>query len=176
MSTNQIRLVLVAVFAAAIAAFFAFDLQQYLSLAELKQQRDALAALAESRPMLMIGGFFVAYVLMAALSLPGAAIMTLAGGAVFGLTTGTIAVSFASSVGATFAFLAARFLFHDSVQRRFKDRLKGLNEGVKRDGAFYLLSLRLVPIFPFFVINLVAGLTPLRTWLYAFCAGPLTHG
>ena len=164
MSTNQIRLVLVAVFAAAIAAFFAFDLQQYLSLAELKQQRDALAALAESRPFLMVGGFFVAYVLMAALSLPGAAIMTLAGGAVFGLTTGTIVVSFASSVGATFAFLAARFLFQDSVQRRFKDRLKGLNEGVKRDGAFYLLSLRLVPIFPFFVINLVAGLTPLRTW------------
>ena len=166
MSTNQIRLVIVAVFAVAIAAFFAFDLQQYLSLAALKQQRDALAALAETRPVLMIGGYFVAYVLMAALSLPGAAIMTLAGGAVFGLVVGSITVSFASTIGATLAFLASRFLFHDSVQRRFKSRLQGLNEGVERDGGFYLLGLRLVPIFPFFVINLVAGLTPLRTWTF----------
>lgn len=166
MSTHQIRLVLVAVFVAAIAAFFAFDLQQYLSLAELKQQRDTLAALAESRPLLMVGSYFLAYVLIAALSLPGAAIMTLAGGAVFGLTTGTVVVSFASSIGAMLAFLAARLLFHDSVQRRFKDRLKRLNEGVERDGAFYLFSLRLVPLFPFFVINLVAALTPLRAWTF----------
>ncbi len=166
MSTNQIRLVIVAVFAVAIAAFFAFDLQQYLSLAALKQQRDALAALTESRPVLMIGGYFVTYVLVAALSLPGAAIMTLAGGAIFGLVVGSITVSFASTIGATLAFLASRFLFHDSVQRRFKSRLKGLNEGVERDGGFYLLGLRLVPIFPFFVINLVAALTPLRTWTF----------
>ena len=166
MSTNQIRLVIVAVFAVAIAAFFAFDLQQYLSLAALKEQRDALAALTESRPVLMIGGYFVTYVLVAALSLPGAAIMTLAGGAIFGLVVGSVTVSFASTIGATLAFLASRFLFHDSVQRRFKSRLKGLNEGVERDGGFYLLGLRLVPIFPFFVINLVAALTPLRTWTF----------
>ena len=166
MSTNQIRLLIIAVFAVAIAAFFAFDLQQYLSLAALKQQRDALAALTESRPVLMIGGYFVTYVLVAALSLPGAAIMTLAGGAIFGLVVGSITVSFASTIGATLAFLAARFLFHDSVQRRFKSRLQGLNEGVERDGGFYLLGLRLVPIFPFFVINLVAALTPLRTWTF----------
>ena len=163
MSPNKTRLLLVLIVAAAIAAFFAFDLQQYLSLASLKQQRDALAGLAESRPALTIGVYFVAYVLMAALSLPGAAIMTIAGGAIFGLVTGSIAVSFASSIGATLAFLAARFLFRDSVQRRFRDRLARLNEGVERDGGFYLFSLRLVPIFPFFVINLVAGLTPLRT-------------
>ena len=163
MSPNKIRLLLVLVVVAAIAAFFAFDLQQYLSLASLKQQRDALAGLAESRPALTIGVYFVAYVLMAALSLPGAAIMTIAGGAIFGLVTGSIVVSFASSIGATLAFLAARFLFRDSVQRRFRDRLARLNEGVERDGGFYLFSLRLVPIFPFFVINLVAGLTPLRT-------------
>lgn len=163
MSPNKTRLLLVLVVAAAIAAFFSFDLQQYLSLASLKQQRDALAGLAESRPALTIGVYFVAYVLMAALSLPGAAIMTIAGGAIFGLVTGSIAVSFASSIGATLAFLAARFLFRDSVQRRFRDRLARLNEGVERDGGFYLFSLRLVPIFPFFVINLVAGLTPLRT-------------
>lgn len=163
MSPNKIRLALAAAVAAAIAAFFVFDLQQYLSLAELKQQRDSLAAFAESRPLITVGGYMLAYILMAALSLPGAAIMTLAGGAIFGLTTGTVAVSFASSIGATLAFLAARFLFRDSVQRRFKDRLAGLNEGVERDGGFYLFSLRLVPIFPFFVINLVAALTPLRT-------------
>ena len=166
MSTNQIRLLIVAVIAVAIATFFAFDLQQYLSLAALKQQRDALVALTEARPVLMIGGYFVAYVAVAALSLPGAAIMTLAGGAIFGLVVGSITVSFASTIGATLAFLASRFLFHDSVQRRFKSRLQGLNEGVERDGGFYLLGLRLVPIFPFFVINLVAALTPLRTWTF----------
>lgn len=160
------RLALVALVAAAIGAYFLFDLGEYFSLAELKRQRDALSAFAETRPLLTIGSYFVIYVLMAALSLPGAAILTLAGGAVFGLATGTVVVSFASSIGATLAFLAARFLFHDAVQRRFKDRLKRLNEGVKRDGGFYLFSLRLVPVFPFFVINLVAGLTPLRTWTF----------
>lgn len=166
MSTSKIRLVLVATVVAAIAAFFVFDLQQYLSLQELKSQRDALVALADEKPVLTIGVYFVAYVLMAALSLPGAAIMTIAGGTIFGLTTGTIVVSFASSIGATLAFLAARFLFRDSVQKRFRDRLVPLNEGVARDGGFYLFSLRLVPIFPFFVINLVAGLTTLRTWTF----------
>lgn len=166
MKTNALRFALVAIVAAAIGAYFLFDLGQYISLAELKRQRDALSSFADARPALTIGSYFAAYVLMAALSLPGAAVLTLAGGAVFGLATGTIVVSFASSVGATLAFLAARFLFHDAVQRRFRERLKRLNEGIKQDGGFYLFSLRLVPIFPFFVINLVAGLTPLRTWTF----------
>jgi len=163
---NMIRLLLVLAAAIAIASFFFFDLQRYLSLAELKSQRDALATYAQLRPVVTIGIYFIAYVVMGAFSLPGAAIMTLAGGAVFGLATGTIVVSFASSIGATLAFLAARFIFRDSVQRRFKDRLQRLNDGVQRDGGFYLLSLRLVPVFPFFVINLVAALTPLRTWTF----------
>jgi pyruvate/2-oxoglutarate dehydrogenase complex dihydrolipoamide dehydrogenase (E3) component/uncharacterized membrane protein YdjX (TVP38/TMEM64 family) len=164
--SNLARILLALVVASAIAAFFALDLQRYVSLAELEAQRDALASYAHSQPFLTIGGYFAAYVAMAALSLPGAAIFTVAGGAIFGLVTGSVVVSFASSVGATLAFLAGRFLFRDSVQRRFKDRLARLNEGVERDGAFYLLTLRLVPVFPFFVINLAAALTPLRTWTF----------
>ncbi len=163
MQKNLGRIILVLVVAAAIGAFFAFDLSQYFSLAELKQQRDALATFAESRPVLSIGGFFLIYVLMAALSLPGAVILTIASGAIFGLVVGTITVSFASSIGATLAFLAARFLFGDGVRKRFKDKLTRIDEGVEKDGGFYLFSLRLVPLFPFFVINLVAGLTTLRT-------------
>lgn len=166
MRINRTRIVLAVVIAIAIAAFFAFDLHQRITLAELKAQRDALASYARSHPALAIGGYFAAYVLMAGLSLPGAAIFTIAGGAIFGLLTGTVVVSFASSIGATLAFLAARFLFREAVQRRFEDRLTRINEGVKRDGAFYLLSLRLVPIFPFFVINLAAAMTPLRTWTF----------
>ncbi|MEX2496292.1 MAG: FAD-dependent oxidoreductase [Woeseia sp.] len=166
MRASLARTLLVLLVAAAVAAYFAFDLQQHLSLSALKAQRDALAAYAGARPVAAIGSYFAAYVLVTALSLPGAAIMTIAGGAIFGLLTGSVVVSFASSIGATLAFLAARFLFRDAVQRRFSRRLKRLNEGVERDGAFYLLSLRLVPVFPFFVINLAAALTPLRTWTF----------
>ncbi|MDZ7645436.1 MAG: VTT domain-containing protein [Woeseiaceae bacterium] len=166
MQRNTIRLLFVLVIGAAIAGYFVFDLQQYFSLAELKDRRDALAAYAETRPVLTVGIYVAIYIVMAALSLPGATIMTLGGGAIFGLATGTVAVSFASTIGATLAFLAARFLFHDSVQRRFRSRLQRLNEGVRRDGAYYLLTLRLVPAFPFFVINLVAALTPIRTWTF----------
>lgn len=166
MRSNISRLLLAFAVVALIGLFFAFDLQQYLSLAELKAQRDALVSYTESRPLLSIGVYFAAYVIMAALSLPGAALMTIAGGAIFGLLTGTIVVSFASTIGATLAFLAARFLFRESVQRRFSGRLKRLNEGVRRDGGYYLLTLRLVPVFPFFVINLVAALTALRTWTF----------
>ena len=166
MRRSLARLLLALAIAAAIASFFIFDLQQYVSLSELKSRRDALASYADARPVLTIGGYFAVYIAVAALSLPGAAVMTIAGGAIFGLFTGSLVVSFASSIGATLAFLAARFLFRDSVQRRFKERLQRLNEGVARDGAFYLLSLRLVPVFPFFVINVAAALTPLRTWTF----------
>lgn len=166
MRRNLFRLLIALAVVAAIASYFVFDLDQYFSLARLKSQRDALAAWAENNPVASIGGYFVIYVVMAALSLPGAAIMTIAGGAIFGLVVGSITVSFASSVGATLAFLVARFLFRDAVQKRFGERLKWINEGVERDGAWYLLSLRLVPIFPFFVINLAAALTPIRTWTY----------
>jgi len=166
LKNNTGKIVVLLFIAGLIGAYFVFDLQQYFSLSELKAQRDRLADLVDRRPVATIGGYFIIYVVMAALSLPGAAIMTIAAGTIFGLAIGTVAVSFASSIGATLAFLAARFLFRDSVQQRFRDRLKRINEGVDKDGGFYLFSLRLVPIFPFFVINLVAGLTPLRTWTF----------
>jgi uncharacterized membrane protein YdjX (TVP38/TMEM64 family) len=123
-------------------------------------------ALYAARPLAVIFGYFLIYVAVTALSIPGAAIMTLAGGALFGVLAGTLIVSFASTIGATLAFLASRYLFRDWVQTRFGDRLSGVNEGVARDGAFYLFSLRLVPVFPFFAVNLLMGLTPIRTWTY----------
>ena len=165
-SRQLLRVAIAAVFAIAIAAFFLLDLQQYFRLEVLREQRDNLLAFTEANLALMLAAYMGVYILMAALSVPGAAVMTLAGGALFGVVTGTIAVSFASTIGATLVFLAARFLFHDTVQRRFGKRMAVINRGVEKDGAFYLLALRLVPIFPFWVINLVMALTPIRTWTY----------
>ena len=157
------RIVLALALVLAIAAWFAFDLGQYLTLATLKEQRDAIRGLYEANPLLVLALFFIAYVLLTVLSVPCAAMMTLAAGAVFGLVTGTLLVSFASSIGATLAFLASRYLLRDWVQQKFGARLKGLNQGIERGGAFYLFSLRLVPVFPFFAVNLLMGLTPIRT-------------
>jgi pyruvate/2-oxoglutarate dehydrogenase complex dihydrolipoamide dehydrogenase (E3) component/uncharacterized membrane protein YdjX (TVP38/TMEM64 family) len=159
---NRKLLVLIVV-AAAIAAFLLLDLGQYLTLDYFKSQRAALETFRDSQPLLAIGGFFVVYVAVCALSIPGAAVMTLAAGALFGLLWGTVIVSFASSIGATLAFLVSRFVLRDAVQSRYAQGLKAINEGVARDGAFYLFTLRLVPAFPFFLINLVMGLTPIRT-------------
>ena len=160
------RTLIVIVIALLIGSYFWFDLGQYLSLEELRQRRDQLLAFTEQHFWGMLAAYMVAYIVMAALSLPGAAILTLAGGALFGLVAGSIAVSFASSIGATLVFLAARFLFRDTIQKKFKKRLRAINAGVEKDGAFYLLALRLVPVFPFWVINLVMALTPIRTWTY----------
>ncbi len=167
MSTSTlVRLLILSVFAAAIAAILIFDLGQHLNLETLREQREQLRAFTEDHLGLMLAGYVGLYIVMAAVSVPGAAIMTLAGGALFGVLLGTVAVSFASTIGATLAFLAARFLFRDAIQRRFGKRLKPINEGVARDGAFYLLALRLVPAFPFWMINLVMALTPIRTWTF----------
>ncbi|WP_028577688.1 TVP38/TMEM64 family protein [Desulfomicrobium escambiense] len=160
---------------AAVALFFALDLQRFLSLAAVQGSLGALRdAYAEHGP-LMVGGYFLCYVLMAALSLPGATVMGLAGGAVFGFWVGTLAVSFASTIGATLAFLMSRYLLRDAVQRRFGDRLAAVNDGVAREGAWYLFTLRLIPVFPFFVINLVMGLTPMpaRTFYWVSQLGML---
>jgi pyruvate/2-oxoglutarate dehydrogenase complex dihydrolipoamide dehydrogenase (E3) component/uncharacterized membrane protein YdjX (TVP38/TMEM64 family) len=157
------RILLLAVIAALVAAYFVFDLGRYLSLDYFKAQQMAIDAWRAEHPLGAMAIFFLGYVLVTGLSVPGAVIMTLAAGAIFGLGWGTLIVSFASSIGATLAFLASRFLLHDAVQRRFGDRLHAINAGVAKDGAFYLFGLRLVPIFPFFVINLVMGLTPIRT-------------
>lgn len=160
------RFVLLSLVAAAIIAFFVFDLGRFLNLETLKFHQEELKAYARTYPWQSAGLFFLAYTLVTALSIPGAAIMTLAAGAIFGLAWGTLIVSFASSIGATLAFLAARFVLRDSIQKRFGDKLKSFNEGVARDGAFYLFTLRLAPIFPFFLINLVMGLTPMRAWTF----------
>jgi len=159
---NRSRLIVVVVFAAAIAAFFIFDLGRFFSLEYLKSQQATIDAWYRSNPALTIAAFFAAYVAVTGLSLPGAAVMTLAAGALFGIVTGTIVVSFASSIGATLAFLASRFLFRDAVQGRFGDKLKAIDAGIAREGAFYLFTLRLVPAFPFFVINLAMGLTAIK--------------
>jgi pyruvate/2-oxoglutarate dehydrogenase complex dihydrolipoamide dehydrogenase (E3) component/uncharacterized membrane protein YdjX (TVP38/TMEM64 family) len=157
------KFLLLVLAAGLIAAYFLFDLKQYFDLAYLKSQQAAIEDVYATRPLLAAGVFFLLYVAVTGLSLPGATIMTLAAGAIFGVLWGSVIVSFASSVGATLAFLASRYVLRDSMQARFGDKLKALNAGIEKDGAFYLFTLRLVPAFPFFVINLVMGLTPIKT-------------
>jgi len=157
------RLAVLVVIAALIAAFFVFDLKQHFTLDAFKAQRAVIDAYFGEHPLRTAAIYFVIYVAVTGLSLPGAAIMTIVGGAIFGLLWGTILVSFASVIGATLAFLASRFLFRDAIQRKFGDKLAAINRGVEKEGAFYLFALRLVPAFPFFVINLVMGLTPIKT-------------
>jgi pyruvate/2-oxoglutarate dehydrogenase complex dihydrolipoamide dehydrogenase (E3) component/uncharacterized membrane protein YdjX (TVP38/TMEM64 family) len=164
MSRN--KLLLLAVIAIAVASFFAFDLGRFLNLEFFKAQQATIEAYRAEHPILTAAAYFLIYVAVTGLSLPGAAVMTLAGGAIFGLAWGTLIISFASTIGATLAFLASRLLFRDGVQRRFGEKLRTINDGMAREGAFYLFALRLVPIFPFFVINLVMGLTPIRTWTF----------
>jgi len=144
-------------------AFFMLDLQRFMTLEAMQQSQNDFAALKAQAPWTVAAVFFAVYVLATALSLPGATILTLAAGALFGLLSGLLLVSFASSIGATLAFLASRFLLRDWVQQRFGDKLKALNAGVEKDGALYLFTLRLLPIFPFFLINLLMGLMPIKT-------------
>ncbi|RVT49740.1 FAD-dependent oxidoreductase [Rubrivivax albus] len=156
------RVLLLLALVAGIALFFAFDLQRFLTLEYLKSAQGEFAALYAERPLAVIGSYFALYVAVTALSLPGAAIMTLAGGAIFGLWVGLLVVSFASSIGATLAMLAARYVLRDSIKARFGQRVAEIDRGVERDGAFYLFTLRLVPAVPFFVVNLVMGLTAMK--------------
>jgi pyruvate/2-oxoglutarate dehydrogenase complex dihydrolipoamide dehydrogenase (E3) component/uncharacterized membrane protein YdjX (TVP38/TMEM64 family) len=160
------KLMLLLAILTAVGLFFVLDLGRFLDLDFLKQQQAAIEAYRDVHPILTAAIFFLAYVAVTGLSLPGAAVMTLAGGAIFGLFWGTLIISFASTIGATVAFLASRLLFRASVQRRFGEKLRTINEGMAREGAFYLFALRLVPIFPFFVINLLMGLTSIPTWTY----------
>jgi pyruvate/2-oxoglutarate dehydrogenase complex dihydrolipoamide dehydrogenase (E3) component/uncharacterized membrane protein YdjX (TVP38/TMEM64 family) len=163
---NKTRLIVAVAIVAAVATFFVFDLGRFLTLDHLKSQQAAIDAQFRAHPLATAAIYFAAYVAVTGLSLPGAAIMTLAGGAVFGLGWGLVIVSFASSIGATIAFLASRFLFREAVQAKFGEKLAAINRGIERDGPFYLFTLRLVPVFPFFVINLAMGLTGLRTWTF----------
>jgi len=156
------KIIVLVVIAMLIAVFFAFDLQQYLTLDALKAKQDAIESYRAEHPNLTVVIYGLVYIAVTGLSLPGATILTLAGGAVFGILWGTVIVSFASSIGATLAFIAARFLFRDTVKSRFASRMKAIDEGIASDGAFYLFTLRLVPVFPFFMINLTMGLTTLK--------------
>ncbi len=150
----------------AVAAFFYLDLQHYLSLDTLKSQKQQILQSVSLHPYVTALVYFLIYIVVTGLSLPGATILTLAGGMIFGLLWGTLLVSFASTIGATLAFLIARYLLRDWVEARFGKRMAVINDGLKRDGAFYLLSLRLIPVFPFFIINLVMGITEIPLWTY----------
>ncbi len=156
------KLSLSLVIALCITVFFFFDLQHYLSLTEFKAQQQQLAIWQEKMPLVFILAYLCIYIVSAALSFPGATVLTLAGGALFGVVQGTILVSFASSIGATLAFLMSRYVLRDTVQQKFGDKLGTLNAGIAKNGAFYLLTLRLAPVFPFFLVNLLMGLTPIR--------------
>lgn len=172
---NLRKLILLVVIATLIASFFIFDLGQYLNLTNLKTQQEAFSEQVSANPWLIGGAYFFIYVLVTALSLPGAALMTLLGGALFGLFGGTLLVSFASTLGATLAMLISRFMLRDWVQAKFSKRLMGINQGVEREGASYLFALRLVPVFPFVLINLAMGLTklPVRTFWWVSQLGML---
>ena len=168
MAGKYLKVVILIVIAALIGAFFAFDLGQYLTLESLKSHRQSFQDYYAENTVLTMGVYLLVYVAVAGLSLPGAAILTLAGGALFGVVVGTVLVSFGSTIGATCAFLCARFLLGDVVQQKFGDKLKAINEGIEKEGAFYLFTLRLIPAFPFFVINLVMGLTPIKVATFFF--------
>jgi uncharacterized membrane protein YdjX (TVP38/TMEM64 family) len=172
---NKRKILLLALVALLVAAFFALDLGHYLTLTELKARRDELFAAYAAHRLPFILGFIGVYIATTALSLPGATVLTLAGGAVFGAVTATVVVNVGATVGATLAFLVARYLFRDAVEHRLGPRLKAMNEGLTRGALGYLLFLRLVPVFPFFLINLGAGLTqvPLRTYVVATMVGIL---
>src|SRR5262245_18755889 len=157
------RLFVLIAIPALIVVFFVFDVKSYFSLEYFKAQRAAIDAYFQARPLQTAAIYFAIYVAVTGLSLPGAAIMTLVGGATFGLLWGTVIVSFASTIGATLAFLASRYLFRDSIQAAVVDKLASIHRVVQKAAAFYLFALRLVPAFPFFVINLVMGLTPMAT-------------
>ena len=163
---NSRKIIIAVLLLAGIAAFFAFDLGRYFSLAYLKDSQASFQTLFAEKPVQVVLVFFAAYVAVTALSLPGAAIMTLAAGAGFGLVLGTLVVSLASTVGATLAMLAARYLLRDSIQSRFGKRLGDINKGIEKEGAFYLFTLRLIPVVPFFALNLLMGLTRIGTWTY----------
>lgn len=160
------KIILVSAIIALIVSFFVFDLHQYLDFAYIKSKQQVIADYYQANPLQSIVIFFVVYVLATSFSIPGASILSLLAGAIFGLLLGSILVIFAATIGATIAFWLARYLLGNTIQERYADKFKTINAGVKKDGAFYLLTLRLLPIFPFFIINVLMGLTPIRTITY----------
>ena len=169
------RIAVIAIMASVIAAFKILGLGHYFTLSYFKESQEKFTVLYADHQFMVIAAYMVIYILVTSLSLPGAAIMTLAGGALFGLFIGTVIVSFASTIGATLACFISRFVLRDWVQRKFGDKLKTVNKGIEKEGAFYLFTLRLIPIFPLWLINLVMGLTkmPLRTFYWVSQLGML---
>jgi len=176
MNSKKIALVLTGI--AAVALFFYFDLQRFLTLAALKANRQTLLDYYAAHKLLMVAGFMILYIVQTALSLPGAAILSLAAGAIFGVILGTVYANIAATIGATLAFLVTRYLLRDVVLNRFGRELEGMNRELEERGLSYLLFLRLVPLFPFFLINLAAGLTrlPLRTFFFGTMLGIIPGG
>jgi uncharacterized membrane protein YdjX (TVP38/TMEM64 family) len=160
------KILIVVVVLAIFGAFFGLGLNKYFSFDYIKENKVKFEEFYLDNAGLTIGLYMVVYIVMAALSLPGAAIMTLLGGALFGLVVGTVLVSFSSTIGATAAFLAARYILREPIQKKFADRLQAINSAFEKEGAFYLFTVRLIPAVPFFVINLVMGLTPIKTWTF----------
>ncbi len=165
-SSNKGKIVVAVILAAAIGAFFYFDLQQYLSLDALKANRDRLLAFTEANYTTAVVSFIVSYCVVTGLSLPGAAILTLAGGFLFGSVVGTVFVNVGATTGAILAFLAARYLLRDWVEKQFGDRLGPIQDGFAKNAFSYLMTLRLIPLFPFFLVNMVSGLTRIGLGTY----------
>ena len=162
------KIVLLLVMVVAVALFFVFDLGQYLSLESLRSNRDQLRAFYDANAVTMVAAFIGVYIVTVALSLPGATILTLCAGAIFGSVTGTLVVNVGATIGAMLAFLVARFLLRDWVEKKFGAKLKPFNDGFSKNAINYILFLRLVPLFPFFLVNLVSGLTQIRLPVYFF--------
>lgn len=175
---NAQRITVISLFAALVALFFILDLGRLLTFASLKANHGALLAFYDEHRILTVAMFLAVYVIQTALSLPGATILSLAAGALFGAAAGTAWAVTGATIGATLAFLLTRYLFHDAVQRRFGPRLERINRELEKAGLNYLLFLRLVPLFPFFLINLGAGLTrlPLRTFVLGTFVGIIPGG
>lgn len=149
-----------------VVAFFYFDFSRFLTLDYIKDSQLRFQELYAEHQLAVIGIYMGVYIIVTALSLPGAVVMTLAGGGLFGLAVGTLVISFASTIGATLACFVARTLLRDWVQQKFGGKLTAINHGISREGGFYLFTLRLIPVFPFFIINLVMGLTSMRLWTF----------
>lgn len=169
------KLIIGVVLLSVIVVFKVLDLGQYLTLSYVKASQARFALLYAENRLMVILGYGAIYVLATSLSLPGASVLTLAGGALLGLWTGTVTVSFASTIGATLACIVSRFILRDWLQAKVGDKLKAVNDGIEKEGAFYLFTLRLIPLFPFWLINLVMGLTkmPLRRFFWVSQLGML---
>lgn len=169
------KLVIAAVVIVVIIIFKVFNLGDYLSLSYIKDSQQKLELMYVEHQTPVIAAYILIYILVTSLSLPGAVVMTLAGGGIFGLWMGTLIVSFASTIGATLACFVSRFILRDWIQSKFGDKLETINQGIDREGAFYLFTLRLIPVFPFWLINLVMGLTkiPLKTFFWVSQVGML---